>query len=127
MPLSFEHSASPEMLPGLLQYLEGNASAPKIVNLGVYDSLDSGGISPFGVELLESKTFKQLLEQLLERYDWVFATSKVSPTGAEAESLLRNFDRTAISLSDETLPQLEGIFTIAHANSAKKMTFILSI
>lgn len=123
MPISFDAQPEKADLPGLLQYLEGQADQPKIIKGKWFDRIVMGGVSRYSNELVESKAFKLLINKLSVQYDWIIAVSKASPVGAEAESLLSAFDCAAICVSDEKLHDLKPCFKLS--DSGKKITFVL--
>lgn len=92
---------------GLLPYLEGKVKHPQITHELLYDSISSGGICRYGNELISSPKFKELLNSLESDYDWIILTSDISPQSAEGENLLEHFPLAAITLSGETLQQLQ--------------------
>jgi len=127
LSLDFNRVAATEELPGLLHYLEGQVSLPKLHKGEFYDQIFSGGICRFASELLASKQFSQLIGELEERYDWIIAVSHALPTSAEAECLLRRFDRAAFTVCDEPLPEIEKCVNWAEQTTPKKaITFVFS-
>lgn len=120
MPISFESSPRSEELPGLLQYLEGNASQPKILKGPLYDSLFAGGISRFSTELLNNQRFKTLLKELTQKYDWVIAVSQAAPGSGDVENLLNCFDAAVFSITEEKLEDLKTCL-----GTPKKHAFVI--
>lgn len=93
--------------PGLFQYLEGNASFPHVAQDAYGDHIAAGAFSRFSTELLLSQTFSDLIDQLKTKYDWIIAKTQSLPATAEAESLIQLFPSIAVTVSQETLPQLQ--------------------
>lgn len=110
LPLSFNEQSLEGASPGLLDVLEGKASYPKILKGLYYDRIASGGYSPFSNELLESGTFKSLLEKFSTEYSWVIGYTDALPVSAAAESLLQLFSKAAVTLDGENLEQLSQYF-----------------
>lgn len=112
MPTSFDAPAKPEQLPGLLQYLEKKAEFPKILHDKGLDYLSDGGVCRMGTELLGSAPFSELLQQLKHKYDYIIATSHASPASAQAYSILKYFDKIAITLDEEKLTEIKDYFAL---------------
>jgi len=100
-----------------LQYLNGTNQEPQIHHGSSYDLIASGGVDRFGNELLSNHRFKELLNKLCREYDWVIAFSTASIKTAQAVSMLKLFPISAITLSGETLQEIETF-------SSKRTTFI---
>lgn len=109
--ISFDQPVNASEEPGLLSYLKGEASWPKINSNGSFDSIAAGGISRFSNEYIKSLQFQWLLEKLKEEYDWVLAVTTTSPVSGEGQSLVPLFDQTLLSISDERLDDLKPYFT----------------
>ncbi len=112
--------------PGLLQYLEGSSPQPQIQHLDDFDWIPSGGSSRYSEELLLSKRFKQLLQQLNSQYDWVLAECSSEPSSAEAENLARLFDGTAVLVTDQSLPALIHFSECLNEEKQQALTFLLA-
>ncbi len=126
MPISFECSASEKELPGLLQYLEGKTSFPKIFAQEWYDGIYSGGFSRYSDELVHSSRFEELIKKLQETYPWIVVVSTVDPATGEAEHLVKQFDRVAISVNDETLEELKPIIDLCEGTQGKSLSFVFT-
>lgn len=125
--LSFDQPAKPQELPGLLQFLEGQANKPKIEKGPSFDTMSAGGISRFSNELLGKQSFQDLLKSLKQEYDWIIGVSHSVPEVAETESLMRIFDNSVINITDEKLEDIKGCIQVATENEpTKKVSFILS-
>ncbi len=112
---------------GLLQYLEGKISSPKITQVNGLDLIASGGYSPYGYELAQNKLFDELISKLKMRYDWVIVTCSIGPDTAEAEGLIKHFDCTIVNVQDETLQDLNSIISIAKdEKSPHKISFVIN-
>jgi len=126
MNVAFDLPAEADQLPGLLQYLEGEAAAPKIQHQKEGDSIAPGGISRFANELLGTAKFQALLEKLKSDYDWIIAVSHAMPEEAETEVLMRVFDATVVNVTDEKLNDLKACIDIGKNNPEKKVSFVMS-
>ncbi|MCE5316589.1 MAG: hypothetical protein LLG04_04405 [Parachlamydia sp.] len=120
LSLSFGSPMPPEELPGLLQYLEGEASDPKILKTGI-DHISSGGFTRFSSELLLSKRFQTLNEKLLQQYDWILAVSRSPLTSGEAETQFGLFNHALITITDEKLKDLRPYLD---ASASKRISFL---
>lgn len=94
---------------GMLPYLEGKVDEPKISSTNGYDKIGSGGICRYANELISSRRFRQLLDTLSRRYDWVLLSSSASSTSAEADTLLDIFPLAIVTLVDETIQDLRPL------------------
>lgn len=99
--VDFEQEADPSALPGLLQVLEGNASAPKVAHHDSYDSISTGGKSLFGFELLHHPRFQDFLSNLEQHYDRVLVAAPLSAASSEGLRMGQQFTRIAATLDHE--------------------------
>lgn len=109
---------------GLLQYLQGGSEV-KITHENGIDKVYSGGICRYANELLCSQKFKSLIHNWQKKYDWVIAFTRFSPCSATAENLLAQFSNAAITLSHETLSQLQSCIRNSNKNGIK-LSFIIT-
>lgn len=125
LPLRFNQPAKPEELPGLLQYIDGEAPGPKINRVNGVDVIAPGGITRFDNEIICSPAFTDLITTLQEKYDWIIAVSPVMPTTAQAESMIKYFDHSVVNIFLEKLPALQSLFALIQSGKPrKKATFI---
>lgn len=87
----------------LLQYLEGQISAPPIEKGTQHDKLYLGGSYGDTFEKISSRKFRDLLSQLKEQYDWIIAVTNDTPESVEVEAMIRIFDYAALNVNGETL------------------------
>jgi hypothetical protein len=113
---------------GLLQYLESSNSYPVIYKQETgYDLIASGGPSPFSVELLNSESFKDLLQDLEKQYDTILITCTDNPASPQALSLHSLCDKAIVSLTDEKLSDLKFYTDLAEQNKEdSKSIFLLT-
>lgn len=125
VPISFDSPTSAQELPGLWQYLKGEAPLPKVVKGKVFDYIATGAISRFSGELISSKKFKDLMQKLFHDYNVVIAVSKASPCTGETNVLLKGFDSAVITITDEKLLDLKPYTDFAkHPELGKRIAFI---
>lgn len=103
LPASFKTSCQKE---GLLQFLEGKIPSPPIQHHKGWDSIESGGISRFGTELVTSSSYQKLIENLTHHYDRIIAVAEALPCSSEAESLMNHFETAIISLNGESVQKI---------------------
>jgi tyrosine-protein kinase Etk/Wzc len=120
--LSFDQESTTQMA-GLLQVLEGSAAKPTISTLDGYDSIEAGGISVHGHELLHSQRYRDLLDNLSQKYDAILAVHTAPPKSAEAESLCHQFNRIAVTIADEKVQDIEFY---SNLSLTKRIAFIMS-
>lgn len=120
LPLSFDAPSPPKELPGLLQCLENKATVPVILREAGFDRIAHGGISRFSTELLGTQVFHNLLDNLQQRYDWIIAVTNAPVSSSDAESILQPFPFAAITITDETWPEIESCIRLQ-----KHITFII--
>ncbi|MGZ3633555.1 MAG: hypothetical protein ACXWM7_04565 [Parachlamydiaceae bacterium] len=122
LPISFDvKQTTQDTKPGLLSYLEGSTQELNIEKGNGFDILPTGGTSLYSNELLGSTAFQQLLNKLLNDYDWIIAVSQASILSAEAERALPLFDGAAITVTDEKLHELQHLFALN-----KRISFVFS-
>ncbi len=97
------HLSSDGSSEGLLDYLEGELEEPPIID----DVIRMGGFNRYSSELLSSLRFQEMLKQSNEEYDTVIAVLKEKATSASASNLMMLFDKTVMTLQNETLDQLK--------------------
>ncbi len=107
MPINFDAAPVKEYLPGLLQYLEGQADTPYIIKKAFYDEISAGGITRYSNELVGSARFHALLDMLKKKYDKILVISKANIASGEGENLGNQFDRIAITITNEKLQNLK--------------------
>lgn len=122
--LTFDQTTESDQ-PGLLQYLEGQASLPVIHRHTSGDFIESGGMTRFSNELLTTDRFQTLLKKLKADYDWIIAVSHAVPSSAEAENLAVLFPVIAVTVIEETLQQLDPYLKWAE-DPSKKVTFMMA-
>jgi len=106
MELRFDEANPRGSAKGMLQYLEGEIERPAIVSFNGYEKIEAGGICRYANELISSRRFRQLLDAMIPRYDWVLVSSSASSTSAEAEKLLDLFPLAVVTAGDETIQEL---------------------
>lgn len=104
---------------GLLQYLEGTISTPKVITHHDHSEILSGGISRFGSEKIAHKRFQELLTHYKPHYDWIIASTMAPPLSAETNELRRQFDYTVLTIDGETQQDLPP------ADECSKVTFVM--
>lgn len=125
LEISFNGGSSLSQAPGLLQYLEGEVSFPSIQHGKHYDFISAGGFSRHSTEMIGSPLFKKLLAKLTEQYDCVLAVCYALPVSAEAEQLLSIFQNIAVTLSEETLQELNPYIRCAYeVPPRRKVSFL---
>jgi len=127
LDLKFDKEPEPQQLPGLLQYLEGEAQEPQIHPYKFHDEMISGGVSSYSNEYIGSRAFRDLLTKLKTQYDWIIGITNATPDSPEAEHLLNHFDHAVINVCKETLPDLNHIIHLAKYSPAKKKVFFVTI
>lgn len=127
LPLSFDSISPEEDLPGLLQYLENQASQPKIKCEGTYDRIAVGGVSRFTSELLGLPQFNALLEKLKPQYDWILAITHAQLGSSEAEHLLNRFATAVITINGEVWSDLRACGAITEIKEEqKRISFVMT-
>lgn len=111
IPLTFNQKET-ESVTGLLHYLYDQRQKPHVIHEEGFDRISPGGVHRFGVELISSPAFKNLLDSFKNDYDFVIATTQFSPSSAEAESLIKLFDAGVITLSQEKITEISFYFNL---------------
>lgn len=126
LQLGFNKPNEGEMLPGLLQYLEGKANAPTVEELDGFDRIAAGGVSRYSEELLRSPRFAALLDKLKPSYDWILGVSPMKIPSAEAENLAKLFDGAVVVVTNETLQNLIAFNDTLDQNKKDALTFVMA-
>lgn len=113
VPLFFEKPPIESQQPGLLQYLEGKAADPKIIEKNGFDMIAPGGISRFAHEFIGSARFHSIIAELQKCYDWVLIVTRASSDSSEAESLLRLTDVAVITIKDQCWDEIKTCCEVA--------------
>ena len=112
--------------PGLLQmWKEEMGELPIRVKKG-YDLLTTGGFSPYGVEVIQSAPFQQLLEFLKKKYSFVLLVFRAPLDMAESRAALRLSDRAIVTVSGEPTEQLTPFVNWAYHDGQDRLTLIVS-
>lgn len=106
LSLTFDQQGT---LPGLIQYLEGQAAMPTVTHQGYGDMISAGGIYRFNHELLSSPKFDQLLETLQKKYDWIFAVTKDRADEARLRTLMARYSEALVVITDESLNEIAPV------------------
>lgn len=127
LPLMFNLPTNEEECPGLIQYLEGKANAPKMIHDTYCDVIYSGGISRFAYEALGSSRFNHLLKDLKKQYDWIFIVSRENSSSPEIEFLLEISEKIIVSIDNHKWHQVKNILNLVEkSETVKNISFILS-
>lgn len=106
LDLCFSDQENASTNQGVLQYLQEDSVVLNIEHKVYYDVIYAGGITRFANEMFASDKFKKLILELKSKYDWMIAINGSSPLSAEAETLLKQFDKAIITINDESLQDL---------------------
>jgi len=109
---------------GLLQFIEGK-KGKHIKNAGCYDFMESGGKTRFGYEILRSSSFKQLIEQIKEKYDIIILFTRMTAQFVEAKAYLDISDKMIVTFEEETLQNLQPFFNKENIGFVKVLSPIL--
>lgn len=124
LPVTFNEVAPQQDLPGLLQYLEGEASEPKVIKNKLYDHISAGGISRYTTELLSLPALQTYLDKIQMQYDWIFVVNHALLNSSEAEYVIKRFPTALLSIEGDTWTDIRGCVQIAH-DEAKNISFVL--
>ena len=94
-----------ERVPGLIDFLTGNASKEEVIKTSDIKNLyaiPSGTIPPNPAEMLDSKEMRKFLIELRDEYDLVIIDSPPIVAVADAEILSSMVDGTLLVVSSET-------------------------
>ena len=67
---------------------------------------------PHGDRAARSAAFSELLQRLKNEYDYIIAINHAAPTTAQAQSILKYFDKIAITLDEEKLTDIKDYFAL---------------
>jgi tyrosine-protein kinase Etk/Wzc len=123
LSLDFDQACNADDQHSLLNYLEGKASAPRIIQGEEGDRMVAGGVTRFGIEKICSDRFQSLLKRLQGEYDWVIATTHALPSGSEAECLSAIFSAISVTVTNETRQDLHA-YLPGGLCDGKKVAFV---
>jgi hypothetical protein len=97
----------PKESTSLKNFLEGDTKGLRPHNSSFgYEYLYGGVYSPFAIELIQRKEFKNLFEALKNQYDIILINLPILPTSFESHLLKDLADKTVIALNEEKLNDL---------------------
>lgn len=109
---------------GLLQYLTGKQSELSLIKNPYFDSIKSGGYTPFGSELLNHPKFGQLLSKLKKEYDCIFLLNTAKPGSAVISNLLQHSDGVIAIIHEETPQEIASFIEWEKGRGHKSLTFV---
>lgn len=110
--------------PGLLQIYQGDVKELPIQQEEGFDLLSAGGFTPFGMEIMQSDHFTNLLENLKKNYDRVFLLLRSSLSSAESIAALKHCDRAVVTICEELTEELTPFVDWAYHEGSCRLTFI---
>jgi hypothetical protein len=111
-------------LPGILQLYNRETSSLPLRKENGFDFMTSGGYTLHGAEILQSKVFDQILEELKEKYDFVFLLVRSSLDSAESAVVLRHSDKAVVTVCSEPIDQLTQFAHWAYDAKSCRLQFI---
>lgn len=115
-----------EDLPGLLQFYNGEIAKPPIRSQNGFDVLMAGGFTPYGMELIQSKTFEDLIEKFKAKYDAIFLLFRSPLDQAESKAALRVCEKVIVTVSEEPTEILTPFIDWAYHEEDNRLTFIVT-
>ena len=109
---------------GLIDYLNGKCAAPSIQKGDHGDWIAAGQTTPFLNEMINSKEFNQLIDQLHPLYDWILVVSHASIGSVEAEHLTHLSSFIALTADHEHVKNLNFYLQLRKNSPETKLTFL---
>lgn len=113
-----------EDLPGLLQVWKGEAAELPIRCCNGFDLLTPGGFTPYGVEIIQSKAFAELVETLKQKYDFLLLLFRSPLSQSESQAALRLCDKAIVTVSGEPTEVLTPFVDWAYHEGDCRLTFV---
>ncbi len=110
-------------VPGLLQM---DHAEPPIQNRSGVDWISSGGLTPYGVDVIQSPIFQQLVETLRTKYDFVFILNRAPLDQTDALVLLRYADKALVTVTGEPTEELTPFIDWAYHDTYVRLQFVTS-
>ncbi len=110
---SFGKIITSEDQPGLAHALKGKDPLEMLHRFPNYDYLPVGESTSDSVELLKSREFTKLIEELARHYDYLFLISRTPIDSLESEALLK-LSTQAIIVAESPLESLKSTLTEPH-------------
>lgn len=120
----FQANFRKEDTPGILQIWKGEIAELPIRKGKGFDYVTAGGYTPFGTEIIQSREFTALIEQLKPHYDWVFLFLKAPLTSAEATASLALCDKAIVTVNGEKTEELTPFIHWGYDNNNCRITFV---
>lgn len=111
---------------GLLQLWKKEIQNISFRSIKSCDVLDTGGVSPFGLEIVQSPFFSDLIEKVRNDYDWIFLCFKSPLKNAESIAGLNFCDKAIVSIAEEPLEQLYAFTHRSCHGKENRLTFVIS-
>lgn len=109
---------------GLVQWVENKLEEFPIRRGEGFDWIPSGGFTPFGAEILQSKRFQELLKQCCKSYDLVLLWTTSAIDSPEVEIALKYSDRAVATVNGELTEQLTPLIDWAYHEGKYRLTFV---
>ncbi|MBA3957953.1 MAG: hypothetical protein H0X51_06140 [Parachlamydiaceae bacterium] len=127
LPLVFDQPADEQILPGMLQYLDGEVSGPKIIKGQMYDTIAPGGPSRYAYELIQTVRFQQLLSAVKQEYDWILLKTYADVKSAEVNSLLHTSEYAVVTITNQKWDDIKEVMRWSTAqDSGKHLSFLFA-
>jgi len=120
----FKFKFRDEDLPGLLQFWKGEIPQLPIRKENGFDTVASGGFTPFGTEVIQSQAFAKILEGLKKNYDWVFLLLRTPLADSEAMAALRLCDKAVVTVCGEQAEVLKPFADWSFQEERPRLTFV---
>ncbi len=113
----FDRVLFPESVPGLWHYLNGQIENVPFRQKEKYDFIPAGGRSHFGVELLSSHQFSELLKWCRDHYHFTFLIRQAPLSSQEALQSFQQSDFAVITLAETSQTVLEPFYSAGKKGS----------
>jgi len=120
----FSSQFSLQDTPGLLQVLQGGDRALPIVRIAQHDVLPSGGYTRFGLEIVRSSAFSELLQRCKASHDLILLYSRAPLNSAESAALLPLAEKAVVTLVEEPIELLTPWTQWAYHEGRCRLTFL---
>jgi len=120
----FSTKFSSQDVPGLQQAINGLDFANAIQRCNGYDLLSSGGYSRFGIEIVRSAAFMNLLQKLSLLYDHILLVNRAPLDSAECAALLAIVQAAIVTIVEEPIELLTPFIQWAYDEGRCRLTFL---
>jgi tyrosine-protein kinase Etk/Wzc len=111
---------------GLLQSYKGKSLESCLQAQDGFDLLASGGATPYGLELVQSSFFQDMLQKMKQKYDFILLFFSAPLSSAVSEVALKISDKVVATIAGEKAQELTSLMSWAYHEGNGRLTFVVA-